>query len=108
MGVTTMWDQLQELFLSSFKEILAAATAAAVLYMRAWVQARVAVQAAEAMQRSEPYLPGKEKKSRVMRNVKSALPPGFRPLTDKGLDHLVERAVPKAKKRASTPPGGAS
>lgn len=97
-------DQLHDLLFSSFKEILAAFTAAAVLYVRAWVQARVAVQAAEAMQRNEPELPGAEKKRKAMQSVKEALPPGVRPLTEKALDHLVERAVPKAKKRASVPP----
>lgn len=99
-----MLDQLHDLLFSSFKEILGALTAAVVLYVRAWVQARVAVQAAEAMQRSEPDLPGAEKKRQVMQDVRDALPMGVRPLTDKALDHLVERAVPKAKKRASKPP----
>jgi hypothetical protein len=100
-----MWDQLHDLLFSSFKEILGAVTAAAVLYVRAWVQARAAVNAAEYMQRNEPDLPGAEKKTRAMQSVKDALPRGVRPLTDKGLDHLVERAVPKAKKRiASEPP----
>lgn len=97
-----MWDQLQDLFFSSFKEILAAVTAAAVVYVRAWVQARVAVQAAESMQRSEPDMPGAEKKKLVMQDVKDALPPGVRPFTEKALDHLVERAVPKAKMKIAS------
>jgi hypothetical protein len=101
-----MWDQLHDLLFSSFKEILGALTAGIVLYVRAWVQARVAVQAAEAMQRSEPDLHGSVKKLRVMQDVKDALPMGVRPLTDKGLGKLVENAVPKAKKRieSSRPP----
>ena len=85
-------------------EILAALTVAAVTLIRAWVQQRVAVMAAEKQERENGGLPGPEKKARAMEHVAASLPAGVRPFTEAGLDRLVEGAVPAARARVSERP----
>lgn len=81
-------------------EIMAALTAGAVAYIRAKVQRLVAVEAAADQEREEcASLPGSLKKAQAMQHVKVKLPIGLRPLTQAGLDKLVESAVPEGKKR---------
>lgn len=97
-------DTVRELLLSSFKEILAAGTAGVVLYVRAWWQSHAAVNAAEEVERQTPALPGPEKKRIAMMAVHERLPRGVRPLSEGGLDRLVQKSVPEAKKRVSKRP----
>lgn len=101
----TAIETLRDLLLSSATEILTAVTAGAVLYVRAWVQKRVALIATS--DQEGMGMPGVEKKQRALASVRKRLPMGVRPLTEKGLDKLVEEAVPEAKKRTSTRPGAA-
>jgi hypothetical protein len=74
------------------REILAALTAALVTLIRAWVQQRVAMKAAEKQERANHGLPGVEKKVRAMEQVTSELPLGVRPFTQAGLGRLIEAA----------------
>lgn len=95
---------VREMLLSSLHEIIVAATAGVILYIRSWVQSHVAVRAAEDAER-QPDLLNHEKKIRAMAAVRNKLPVGIRPLTTGGLGRLVDSAVPKAKKRVSDRPG---
>lgn len=97
-------DRVLELLMPYVTEILAALTLAVVTLIRAWVQQRVAVMAAEKQERENATLPGQEKKARAKEHVVSVLPRGARPFTEAALDKLVEKAMPEARKRVSDKP----
>lgn len=107
-----MLQSIQDLLLSSFKEILSAVTIGVVLFIRAWVQSHVATKVAEDVERDsnsrqangQDPLQGHEKKAIAMATVQQSLPLGVRPFTTGSLDRLVEKVVPAAKKRVSERP----
>ncbi|MFQ5339940.1 MAG: hypothetical protein ACE5F6_00180 [Anaerolineae bacterium] len=97
-------EEVLELVKPYLIEVVAALVAAAVTVIRVWVQKWAAVKAAEEQERQNGGLPGTKKKARAMDKVTNTLPLGVRPLTQAGLDKLVEDAVPEARKRASYRP----
>lgn len=73
-------------------EILAALTAALVTLIRAWVQQKVALKAAEKQKKENGNLPDAEKKAKMAEHITSSLPLGVRPFSRSALDKLVETA----------------
>lgn len=86
--------------------ILGAITAGLLAYIRAWFQKHVAVAATESVEREalETPMSSLDKKALAMARTSEKLPAGVHPLTNDGLDRLVESAVSEGVKRASVPP----
>ena len=96
-------DQLLAAIQPMLTELVTAAVAAAIFWLRAQLHKRIAVGATE---EAELWAHGAgEKQAGQAKKVRAkaavmALPPFVRPLSEKGLDRVVEKAVPKGRERA--------